>query len=261
MSVKCEADGPILLVTIDRAHAMNAVDEGVNQGLAHAWDRLEQDASIRVAILTGAGERAFCAGADLRSLLPGFRDKIRADDQSVQWTFGGGLARGRKLKKPVIAAINGHALAGGLELALACDIRLCSPNAMFGVSEARWAVLPAAGGTQRLPRVVPIGLAMEMLLTGDPIDAATALKAGLVNRIIPAETLLHECRRVAERIASASPLAVAAIKHLVDDTASPDFERGMALEHAAFVELLKTADAVEGTKAFSQKRGPIYTGR
>lgn len=165
MAVDVHVDAGVMVVTINRPEAMNALDLDANAALADAWDRYTQDDSLQAAVITGAGDKAFCAGSDLKKSIPARRDAMRAG-QEVPWAFAGGLTADRDLGKPVIAAINGHCLAGGLELALACDLRIATPNATFGLSEVKWAIIPGGGGTQRLPRCIPIGLAMEMILTG-----------------------------------------------------------------------------------------------
>ncbi|HSY87987.1 MAG TPA: enoyl-CoA hydratase-related protein, partial [Verrucomicrobiae bacterium] len=139
MAIIAKVEGPLLEVTIDRPEAMNALDAAANAELGRIWRRFNADAALEVAILTGAGDRAFSAGADLKTLIPAYREGALGQ-QEVDWHFGGGLARGLEIEKPVIAAVNGHCLAGGLELALACDIRLCSPNASFGLAEVKWAI-------------------------------------------------------------------------------------------------------------------------
>ena len=252
------ADG-VLQITLDRPQAMNSIDEESNRRLAEIWDAFESDGELRCAVLTGAGPKAFCAGADLATLIPSFRKKVLDGEEAV-WAFGGGLARGREIAKPVIAAINGHALAGGLELALACDIRLCSPNATFSLAEVKWALIPGAGGTQRLPRTVPMTHAMEMLLTGDSIDAETAVRIGLVSRIVAQEALLAEAMALAKKIAERGPLAVAAIKRLAYH-AIGGAQAGMDLEHDFLLQVMRSEDAAEGSRSFIEKRAPRYRGK
>jgi enoyl-CoA hydratase/carnithine racemase len=250
----------VLVVTIDRPKAMNSLDPEADQALSDAWQMYEDRDDLLVAVLTGTGTKAFSAGADLKAMLPRFRERVLAGEPNLDWAFGGGLARGRTLAKPVIAAVNGHCLAGGLEMALACDIRICSPNATFSLAEALWAIAPGAGGTQRLPRAIPAGMAMEMLLTGDAIDAETALRTGLVNRIIPSEQLMESAMSLATKIASRGPLATKAIKRLVHEGIMNP-ERGKQLELDEFKYLIKTRDAQEGYSAFAEKRTPVYTGQ
>jgi len=260
VSILTEVIDKVLLVTIDRPQAMNSLDPSTDQELSGAWQMFEDRDDLLAAVLTGSGTKAFSAGADLKTMLPGFRNKILAGEKNLDWAFGGGLARGRILEKPVIAAVNGHCLAGGLEMALACDIRICSPNATFSLAEALWAIAPGAGGTQRLPRAIPLSMAMEMLLTGDPIDAETALRTGLVNRIVDQAELKDSALALAAKIASRGPLAIKAIKRLVR-AGIMDPQNGHQLELDTFISLVRTRDAQEGYSAFAEKRTPVYTGQ
>ena len=259
MPILTRTQGRVMLVTIDRQQAMNSLDADANRELAGIWEAYEADDELRCAVITGAGERAFCAGADLKTLIPAQREAVRGG-KSDPWGFGGNLARGREMKKPVIAAINGHCLAGGLEIALACDIRIASPNATFGLAEVKWAIIPGAGGTQRLPRAVGLGMAMEMILTGDPIDAPEALRAGLINRIVDRDNLVDSALELAGRIAERGPLAVKAARRAVLEGIGRDFAAGMAIEELLFNEVIRTADAQEGPLAFTQKRKPQFKG-
>jgi enoyl-CoA hydratase/carnithine racemase len=257
MPIEYDVTGAVVVITINRPEAMNALDPAHNDALAAAFARYEEDASLRAAVLTGAGTKAFSAGADLRRLIPPFRDAVRAG-QSPPWVIGGITAS--ETGKPKIAAINGHALAGGLELALACDLRLASANATFGLSETRWAIIPGAGGTQRLPRAIPLGPAMEMILTGDPVGAEEALRWGLVNRILPPDRLLPAAIEVAESIAAKGPLAVLAARRCVLEGLGAPLAAGLELERQQFLDIMRTADAFEGATAFSEKRAPVYKG-
>jgi enoyl-CoA hydratase/carnithine racemase len=173
----------------------------------------------------------------------------------------GGITLEPHYGKPMIAAVNGHALAGGMELALACDIRLCSPNATFGLAETKWALIPGAGGTQRLPRLVPLGWAMEMILSGEPIDAPTALSIGLVNRVLPNEQLLASAMRLAATIAQRGPLAVKAARRAILEGLTLGLAAGLSNERDLFIEIMKTDDALEGATAFAEKRAPRFNGR
>ena len=260
MAIIATVTGPLLEVTIDRPEAMNALDVAANAELGRIWRRFNRDSALQVAILTGAGDKAFSAGADLKTLIPSYREGALGR-QKVDWHFGGGLARGLEIEKPIIAAINGHCLAGGLEMALACDIRLCSPNATFGLAEVKWAIIPGAGGTQRLPRAVPLSMAMEMILSGDPINAAEALRIGLVNRILPLGELMPAARELGQRIAARGPLAVRAAKRAVSEGLAQGLAAGMALEDALFRQVAASEDAKEGPRAFAEKRVPVYRGR
>jgi enoyl-CoA hydratase/carnithine racemase len=259
MSIDYETDGHVARITINRPAAMNAIDSAHNAALEEAWRRLNEDRQIRAGVLTGAGARAFCAGADLKELIPSHHNAVRAGSRRP-WAMGG-LTLEPHFGKPMIAAVNGHALAGGLELALACDIRVCTPNATFGLAETKWALIPGAGGTQRLPRTVPLGWAMEMILTGEPIDAETALRIGLVNRILPHDQLLERAMRLAATIASRGPLAVTAARRAILEGLTLGLAAGLSNERDHFIEIMKTADVLEGTSAFAEKRDPQYEGR
>lgn len=258
MPIRYEVAGSVVVVTIDRPEAMNALDPEHNDALADAFARYEADDSLRAAVLTGAGDKAFSAGADLMRLIPPFRDAVRAG-QSPPWVVGG-ITGVSGAGKPKIAAVNGHALAGGLELALACDFRLSSPNATFGLSETKWAIIPGAGGTQRLPRAIPLGPAMEMILTGEPVSASDALRWGLVNRVLPLRDLLPAAVRAAESVAGRGPLAVRAARDAVLQGLTLGLAKGMQAERDRFLEVMRSQDAVEGAAAFSEKRLPVYQG-
>lgn len=259
MSIEYEITDTVVTITINRPDAMNALDEEHNQALADAWADFETDPNLRVAILTGAGTQAFSAGADLKHLIPSVRSRVRAGE-SPPWAFGGITASPTGGLKPTIAAINGHALAGGLELALACDIRIATENARFGLAETRWAIIPGAGGTQRLPRIVGAGLAMQMILSAEPIDAPAAERAGLISEIVTQEDLGPRARTLARTIASRGPLAIRAAKNAVLNGIGRTFEEGLLLERNLFYETLRTDDAVEGATAFTEKRDPVYVG-
>lgn len=258
MSIDVEHDGHVAVITINRPEARNALDPEHDAALGEAVAAFEADDALRVAVLIGAGDVAFSAGADLRTLIPPFRDRVRAGEEPP-WNFGGFTAVGRT--KPMIAALNGHALAGGCEMALACDIRLAAPNATIGLAETKWAIIPGAGGTVRLPRAVPLGIAMEMILTGDPVDAAEAHRIGLVNRVVPGDRLRDEALALARTIAARGPLAVRAARASVLDGLGTDERTALAGEFRRFLDVLRTDDAAEGPAAFAEKRDPDYRGR
>lgn len=258
MAIDVEIHGHVALITINRVEARNALDPEHNAALGAAVADFERDDALRVAVLTGAGDSVFSAGADLKRLIPEYRDAVRAGAEPP-WNFGGFTATPRV--KPIVAAVNGHALAGGLELALACDLRLASPNATLGLAETKWAIIPGAGGTVRLPRAVPLGVAMEMILTGEPVDAAEAYRLGLVNRIVPLPQLRAEALRVAEVIASRGPLAVRAARASVLAGLGMDERAALDNEFRHFLAVMRSEDAVEGSTAFAEKRPPRYRGR
>lgn len=258
MPIRYEVDDQVVLITIDRPEARNALDPADNTELGAAVAAFEDDDSLRVAVLTGAGDVSFCAGADLKELIPPYREAVRGGEEPP-WNFGG--FTNSVGGKPKIAAINGHALAGGLEIALACDLRIAAANATLGLAETRWAIIPGAGGTVRLPRAVPLGIALEMIMTGDPIDAERAERVGLVNRVVALPDLRAEALQLARALAQRGPLAVRAARRSVLHGLDADFPAAMEFEHQRFLELMRTEDAVEGPTAFAEKRAPRYRGR
>ena len=255
MSIRFEREGRLAWVTIDRPEAMNALDMAHNEELNRVWAEFRDDEGLWVAILTGAGNKAFSAGADLKTLIPAQGEGVMED-----WNFGG-ITRGFKTFKPIIAAINGVALAGGLEMVLACDLRVAADHARLGLAEVKWAIIPGAGGTQRLPRAIPLARAMEMILTGDPITADEAYQLGLVNRVVSADSLMAEARSLAETLLARGPLALRAAKQAVLEGASLSFDQGLALELDLFSKVMRTEDAAEGPRAFAEKRAPKFQGR
>lgn len=263
MSVRFETSGAVAVVTIDRPEARNAIDPATDRALAEAWGQFRDRAELRVAVLTGAGDVAFCAGADLRSVGEFYRALTpsqrlaRAEAEPGL----GGLTRNLAVWKPVIAAVNGYCLAGGLELALACDIRIASESAVFGLPEVTWGIVPGAGGTQRLPRAIPLGAALELILTGERITAAEAHRLGLVNRVVPPDRLLPEALAVAERVARNGPLAVQAAKQAVYRGYHLPLDEALRLEQLLAEPVRQSEDAREGPRAFLQRRTPDFTGR
>ena len=227
------------------------------------WEAFRDDRRCRVAILTGAGNKSFCAGADLKEVSDYYSSMTPAERREKARTEPGlgGITRNLDPGKPIIAAINGHCLAGGLELALACDIRIASENATFGLPEVRWGLMPGAGGSQRLPRAISLGAAMEMLLTGESIDASAAAACGLVNRVVPQEKLLDAAFAVARSIVRAAPLSVAAVRAAAYGGLEMSLEDGLELEQARAEPLRQSADVQEGLKAFTEKRDPEWKGK
>jgi len=256
MAIIFERNGPVATITLNRPEKMNALDPATYEEITQAFADIERDRDILVGIITGAGDRAFTAGADLKLMhtggeTGGGRGEEWAPWRPDRWDFG------LTTSKPLIAAVNGYALAGGLELALICDIRIASPNAIFGTPEVKWNLLHGFGA-YRLPRIISLSHAMEMLLTGEFIDAETALRIGLVSRIAPADELMPEAERVAGRIAANGPMAVRMTKELVLNglTASPGEHFRLMKEYYARVDA--TADQAEGLQAFREKRAPNY---
>ena len=242
----------IARITINRPEVLNALDPATYAEITDAFQQIERDPDILVGIVTGAGERAFTAGADLKLMHTGADDLRQWTPwQADRWDFGATTS------KPLIAAINGYALAGGLELALVCDIRIASTNAIFGTPEVKWNLLHGFGAYQ-LPRIISLSHAMEMLLTGEFIDAATAERIGLVSRVVSADQLQAEADRLARVIAGNGPMAVRMTKELVRTglSASPPEHYRLMQEYYSRVDA--TADQAEGLKAFAEKRKPRY---
>ncbi len=263
MNIRAEGTDGVLLVTIDRPQARNAISLAMTGELIRIWTNFRDDPRARVAILTGAGNKSFSAGADLKEVGEYYRSMTPAERREKARTEPGlgGITRNLDPGKPIIAAVNGHCLAGGLELALACDIRIASENATFGLPEVRWGLMPGAGGTQRLARLIPLGAALEMLLTGDVIDAATAAACGLVNRVVSQEKLLDEAFNIAGRICRAAPLSVAAVRRAAYEGLEMTLEDGLELEQECAEPLRQSEDVQEGLKAFAEKRHPEWKGK
>ncbi len=247
----------IAYVTINRPDAYNACDFATYQRLSEVWQDFAQNDDAWVAILTGAGDKAFCAGSDIKQNFNTTPDPGEAFDPSSRPD----LMRGLEVWKPIIAAVNGHCNGGGLEMALGCDIRVAADTAQFGLGEVRLGLLPGGGGTQRLPRTIPLGDALWMLYTGERIDAAEAYRLGLVNRVVPLGDLLATAEAMAHKILEAAPLAVRAIKQAAIQGLSMPLADGLRLESNLFRLLAMTADSVEGTLAFAEKRSPEWQAR
>lgn len=252
-----EERGPVAIVTLNRPDKLNAINIEVFHQLREQFAEIAANPQIRVAILTGSGSKAFAAGADiaeLATLTPVGARELSALGQSVM----DGIAR---LPKPVIAAVNGYALGGGLELALCCHFRIASRNARLGVPEVTLGVIPGYAATQRLPRLVGPGRALEMILTGNPLTADEAAQAGLVNRVVDPEALLPTALEIAGAIAKRGPVAIRFALEAVQRGLDGTLEEGSGLEAALFGLLWTTEDMREGTSAFLQKRPPDFKGR
>ncbi len=251
-----DAEG-VATLTIHRPEKLNALDAGVIAALDDAFAALAADDSIRAVILTGAGDKAFVAGADIGEL----RD-LPAD--RAETFLARGLAmmgRIETLGKPVIAAINGFALGGGCELALACNLRIASDNARLGLPEVKLGLIPGYGGTQRLARLVGKGRALQLMLTGDPVTAEQALAMGLVNEVVPADALADRAAALAAKLAGGAPVAMAAIIGVVNEGLDQPLAEGIDLESRRFAAVCASADMREGTAAFMEKRKPQFTGK
>ncbi|HTT25982.1 MAG TPA: enoyl-CoA hydratase-related protein [Thermoplasmata archaeon] len=243
MAVRTEELGAVFRITIDRPEVHNAIDPETHRDLLAAWHRFRDEDRFRVAILTGAGDRAFCAGVDLRRM-GDFYQGIPPDRRREIWDREpgiGGITRNLDVGKPVLAAIQGHCLGGGLELALACDLRICAEGATFGLPEVKWAIIPGQGGTQRLPRAIPSNVALEMILTARPISAARAFQLGLVNAVHPKEALAGAAVEMAEAIASQPPRAVRHAREAVLRGLELPLSEGLRLEQS-LAEPLRDAE-------------------
>ena len=251
------SDEGIALITINRPERLNAMDAEHYQALSQAWCRVRDDAAIRVAIVTGAGEKSFTTGADIKSFL------TAPTDLAEMWLTQRDqlLNRGLEVWKPVIAAVNGYCLGGGMTLLLATDIRVASTNATFSLAEVKRGVIAGNGGTQRVLQQLPHAIAMEMLLTGDGIDAETAARWGLVNKVVPQSDLLDTAFAYARKIAANAPLAVQAAKELAIRSREMDRTTGLRFEAVINRMLSMTEDAKEGPAAFAAKRAPEFKGR
>jgi enoyl-CoA hydratase/carnithine racemase len=249
----------VAVVVLNRPQALNAIDGPMRLEVQAAWRRIAEDADIHVAVVTGAGERAFSAGADLKHNPPpaaSFAQERYGDGLEGSLTLGM-----EAIDKPLICAFNGLALGGGLEIGLGCDIRIAADNASFALPEVRVGTLPGSGGTQRLPRLIGGSDAMWMLLTGDTIDAAEALRIGLVSRVVSPARLEESALALARRIAGHAPLAVRAVKRLVRQGMDLPLAHALDAERAAWGLLRDTEDRREGRAAFAEKRKPVYRGR
>jgi enoyl-CoA hydratase len=254
----------VAIITLNRPEARNALNPEVACRLADAWEAVRQDDEVRVAILTGTGS-AFCAGADLGQLIPlysGARKPENEWDERIvadRYLTRRALLRDFDPEKPVLAAINGHAIAGGMELVQGTDIRVSVAEAKFGVQEVKWAIFPAGGSTVRLPAQMPYAKAMELLLTGDLITADEALQLGFLN-YVDADPLT-KARQIAARIAANGPLAVKAIRRSVKACLGKPEQEALAIEVEVSAPVFLTEDAKEGPRAFMEKRTPVYQGR
>lgn len=247
-------------ITINRPERLNALDTEHDRLLAAAWQRFDQDPELKVAILTGHGERAFCTGADIQDYIP-YRRRLAASQVDHGTISFGGLTGHRDAAKPTIAAIDGFCVAGGLELALACDIRIATHDARFALPEVKWGILPGGGGTQRLGKIVGLGVAMRMILTGDEIGADRAWNCGLVTDVVERRELQDTAMSIADKITKNGPLAVMAARQALLASFELPMEQGLDREAQLQRNLLLSKDAAEGIAAFSARRQPKYGGR
>ena len=256
-AVQIERVNRVGWIVLSRPGQINAINPALRREVTQALEVLDAEPGVGAIVIRGAGERGFCAGADIKSQsdatsLP----KLRAE-MTPGW-----IEVLDRVRKPVIAAIHGYCLGGGLEISMACDIRIASPNAVFGLPETGLGLIPGGGGTQRLPRLIGLGRALDLLLTGDRIDAVEAHRIGLVSRLSASdESLLDEVQAVAERIASKPAAASAYVKEAARDGLELDLRAGLKLEKDLFVLLMSTEDRREAAAAFKEKRQPVFTGR
>jgi enoyl-CoA hydratase len=251
------SESGIALITINRPEKLNALSSAVIAELGEAFSRVKNDAVIRAAIVTGAGEKAFVAGADIAELAALTPYEARVFSQRGQKVFRALETCG----KPSVAAVNGFALGGGLELAMSCTVRFASDNAKLGQPEVKLGIIPGYGGTQRLPRLVGRGRALEMLLAGDPISAAEAHRIGLVNAVTPQAELLEYSRAWLTKVLANGPLALGLVMQAVDAGLGCTLDEGLQFEAAAFGVSAATEDRTEGTRAFLEKRRAAFTGK
>lgn len=267
MALSYEKKNGIAYLTLSRPEAHNAIDPETVLELIDAWEDYRDDESMRCAIITGQGDQTFCSGADLGKLIPLFTGAKQPEtdaDKAIQKNpllAQKALLRDFELFKPVIAAINGHAIAGGMELLYSTDIRIASENAKFGLQEVKWAIFPMGGSSVKLPRQLPYARAMEILLTGELMDAEEALQYGFVNRVLPQDKIMEEAEKIANRIAKNGPMAVTAIKKAVLENIGLTLTEGLAKEMEIAIPVFLSKDAQEGPKAFKEKREPEYKGK
>lgn len=256
MALLYEKRGKIAYVTINRPQALNAIDLQTYQELSQAMLDFRDDDNCWVAIITGSGTKAFCAGADIKDILP-----VLWGIRNEWWRLPPAIVRGLELWKPIIAAVNGIAVGGGLEISLACDLRIAAENATFGVPEVNLGVIPGWGGTQRLPRAIPAAKAAELLFFGHSIDAQEAYRIGLVNKVVPLDELLPAAEEWAQRLCEIPPLAVRAAKEAMTKGVEMNLEDGLRLETKLIDFLFTTEDHKEARQAFIEKRKPELKGR
>jgi enoyl-CoA hydratase/carnithine racemase len=252
MLVIYEKRDHVATITLNCPEAFNAISPEVYKELSDTMISFRDDTDVWVAIITGAGQKAFSAGADIKKMLPRLADK--------SFALPPGVMRGLNIWKPIIAAVNGLALGGGLELILACDIRIAAENARFGTPEVSLGLMPGWGGTQRLPRMLPWCKAAELLLMGKPIDAQEAYRIGLINKVVPREELMSTAQDWAAKICENGPIAVRATKEAMIRGMNMSLDDGLRLEESFFAGLTASEDFKEGISAFVEKRKPRYKG-
>jgi len=257
MSVRIDRHGAVAWVTIERPEAMNALSGAVLTGLEEAATALAADPAVRLVAVTGAGDRAFSAGADLKERRGMTEEQTRERIDLINRCF----TTWSRLPKVTVAAINGAAFGGGMELALACDVRIAAEHAVFAQTEVRLGILPGAGGTQRLPRLVGAARAKELILLGRRISAARAREIGLVSEVVPAGGLHAAVEALAAELVDCAPISVAQAKAAIDGGMDLSLDEGLALERRCYEVTLGTEDRLEGRRAFAEKRAPTFQGK
>jgi enoyl-CoA hydratase/carnithine racemase len=256
MAITLQREEQVGILTIERPEVHNCLNLETVQMLRQQVSQLSADRDVRVVIVTGAGDKAFCAGADLKERRTMSESQVRVFIRAIRDAF----SELERLPQPVIAAINGAAFGGGTELALACDLRVMSETAQMGLTETSLGIIPGAGGTQRLPRLVGKGKAKELIFTARRITAREALAIGLVNRVVPAGQVLSAALALAKEIAMNAPIALEQAKYAIDYGMETDLATGLAIESSAYQVTIPTKDRLEGLAAFQEKRKPVYRG-
>ena len=261
--IRVDRHGPVRLITINRQDKMNSLDFAANEALVAAFREFDAEQEARVAVVTGMGEKSFCAGADLKTYTMAFANQP-AQDFRTKATDGpgfGGITRNLEVNKPIVAAVNGFAMSGGFELALACDIRFCSPNAEFALQDVKWGFHACDGGLIRLPQIVGLGHAMDIVLSGERVGADEAYRIGLVNRIHPLDRLVEKALDYAQLLAKRAPLAQRFSKDVIKRSIGLPMDEALRLESRSFYDLGRTEDLAEGTASFGEKREAQFKGR
>ncbi len=258
-----EKRGKIGYVTLNRPEVHNCIDVETSEQLITIWEEIKQDKEVLVAILTGAGDKAFCSGADLKKLIPYIRDNSEEDNRRRAYQGPGwcGISGGYKIYTPIIAAINGYCIAGGHELAEFCDIRIAADHSVFGHQEIKWGLMPGDGGCSRLRRIVGLGRAMEIILTGKLYDAQEAYRIGFVNHVVPLKDLMAKVEEMAETIAGNGPLAIRAAKEAVLNGIGKPLDEGIKFETDTFSYLCRSEDWKIGQQAFLDRTKAEFKGR
>lgn len=257
MSIQFEIRAGVACITLDRADALNAMTAEMDAQLRALWPEVNARGDIHAVVLTGAGPKAFCSGADIGTLLPHLKEKARREEDDGNFA---GMSREPPTNKPVIAAINGICVAGGLELALACDLRIAEEHSTFALPEVRWGVIAGGGGITRLSRLMPDAVAMDMLLTAQTIDSAKALQYGLVSEVVPQGKAMARAMEKAEIIGRMGPLAIRLTKEVARRGRDMGMYAALELERVAFRRVMMSEDVNEGVAAFVERRKPRYSG-